>query len=60
MVQKKSGTRERDDHNTNFRDFGHFLTIFPGKTVRSIFMKFSEFVYHVKDYSCTNFRDQQK
>ena len=36
-------------HNTNFRILRHFLTIFRGNTVWPIFMKFSGFVYHVKD-----------
>ena len=29
------------------------------KTIQSIFMKFSGFVDHVKDYCCANFRNEQ-
>ena len=47
--RERERAREREVHNTNFRILRHFLTIFPGKSVRPIFMKFSGFVYHVKD-----------
>ena len=36
-----------------------FSIIYFEKTIQSIFMKFSGFVYHVKDYCCANFRNQQ-
>ena len=47
--KSSSVEREREVHNTNFRILRHFLTIFPGKSVWPIFMKFSGFVYHVTD-----------
>ena len=36
-----------------------FSVIYCGKNIQSNFMKFSEFVYLVKDYGCANFRNQQ-
>ena len=36
-----------------------FSIIYFEKTIQSIFMKFSGFVYYVKDYCCANFRNQQ-
>ena len=46
-------------HNTNFLEKWLFSIIYFEKTIQSIFMKLSGFVYHVKDYCCANFRDQQ-
>ena len=46
-------------HNTNFLEKWLFSIIYFEKTIQSIFMKFSGFVYHVKDYCCANFRNQQ-
>ena len=46
-------------HNTNFLEKWLFSIIYCGKNIQSIFMKFSEFVYLVKDYGCANFRNQQ-
>ena len=37
-----------------------FSIIYFEKTIRLIFMKFSGFVYHVEDYCCANFRNQQR
>ena len=37
---------------------GFFSIIYCGKTVRSIFMECSGFVYHAEDYCCANFRNQ--
>ena len=51
--------RRRPVHNTNFLEKWLFSIIYFEKTIQSIFMKFSEFVYHVKDYCCANFRNQQ-
>ena len=46
-------------HNTNFLKKWLFSIIYFEKTIQSIFMKFSGFDYHVKDYCCANFRNQQ-
>ena len=46
-------------HNTIFLEKWLFSIIYFEKTIQSIFMKFSGFVYHVKDYCCANFRNQQ-
>ena len=51
--------RRRPVHNTNFLEKWLFSIIYFEKTIQSIFMKFSGFVYHVKDYCCANFRNQQ-
>ena len=53
------GSRGRPVHNTNFLEKWLFSIIYFEKTIQSIFMKFSGFVYHVKDYCCVNFRNQQ-
>ena len=53
------GSRGRPVHNTNLLEKWLFSIIYCGKNIQSIFMKFSEFVYLVKDYSCANFRNQQ-
>ena len=47
-------------HNTNFLEKWLFSIIYFEKTIQSIFMKFSGFVYLVKDYGCANFRNQQR
>ena len=49
----------RPVHNTNFLEKWLFSIIYFEKTIQSIFMNFSGFVYHVKDYCCANFRNQQ-
>ena len=46
-------------HNTNFLEKWLFSIIYFEKTIQSIFMKFSGFVYHVKDYCCEIFCNQQ-
>ena len=51
--------RGRLVHNINFLEKWLFSIIYFEKTIRLIFMKFSGFVYHVKDYCCANFRNQQ-
>ena len=51
--------RGRPVHNTNFLEKWLFSIIYFEKTIQSIFMKFSGFVFHVKDYCCANFRNQQ-
>ena len=53
------GSRGRPVHNTNFLEKWLFSIIYFEKTIQSIFMKFSGFVYYVKDYCCANFRNQQ-
>ena len=53
------GRGSRPVHNTNFLKKWLFSIIYFEKTIQSIFMKFSGFVYHVKDYCCANFRNQQ-
>ena len=53
------GGGRRPVHNTNFLKKWLFLIIYFEKTIQSIFMKFSGFDYHVKDYCCANFRNQQ-
>ena len=42
-----------------FRKMFFFPIIHRGKLVWSILMKLSGFVYHVEDYCCANFRNQQ-
>ena len=51
--------RRRPVHNINVLETSLFSIIYFEKTIQSIFMKFSGFVYHVTDYCCANFRDQQ-
>ena len=46
-------------HNTNFLEKWLFSIIYFEKTIQSIFMKFSGFVYYAKDYCCASFRNQQ-
>ena len=53
------GRGRRSVHNTNFLKKWLFSIIYFEKTIQSMFMKFSGFVYHVKDYCCANFRNQQ-
>ena len=53
------GRGRRPVHNTNFLEKWLFSIIYCGKNIQSIFMKFSGFVYPVKDYCCANFRNQQ-
>ena len=53
------GRRRRPVHNTNFLEKWLFSIIYFEKTIQSNFMQFSGFVYHVKDYCCANFRNQQ-
>ena len=63
MVSEKMGLpyyrrgrgRGRPVQNTNFLDKWLFSIVYFEKTVQSIFMKFSGFVYHVKDYCCEIF-----
>ena len=56
MVSEKMGLpyyrrrRGRRGRNTNFLEKWLFSIIYFEKTIQSIFMKFSGFVYHVKDY----------
>ena len=64
MVSEKMGLPfyrcrgRRPVHNTNFLEKWLFSIIYFEKTIQSIFMKFSGFVYHEKDYCCANFRNQ--
>ena len=55
----RRGSRGRPVHNTNFLEKWLFSIIYFEKTIQSIFMKFSGFVYHVKDYCCANCCNQQ-
>ena len=55
---RRRGRGRRPVHNTFFGKMA-FSIIYFEKTIKSIFMKFSGFVYHVKDYCCANFRNQQ-
>ena len=55
----RSRGRRRPVHNSNFLNKWRFSIIYFEKTIQLIFMKFSGFVYHVKDYCCANFRNQQ-
>ena len=55
----RRGSHGRPVHNTNFLEKWLFSIIYFEKTIQSIFMKFSGFVYHVKDYCCANFCNQQ-
>ena len=55
----RRGRGRRPVHNNIFLEKWLFLIIYFEKTVQSIFMKFSGVVYHVKDYCCANFRNQQ-
>ena len=48
----------RPVHNTNLEKW-LFSIIYCGKNIQSIFIKFSGFVYPVKDYCCAHFRNQQ-
>ena len=51
---RRRGRRRRGRrpvHSTNFLEKWLFSIIYFEKTIQSIFMKFSGFVYHVKDYS---------
>ena len=66
MVSKKMclpfyrrGRRAGPVHNTNFLEKWLFSILDFEKTVQSILMKFSGIIYHVKDYCCANFRNQQ-
>ena len=64
MVSEKMGLPfyrrgRRRGHNTNFLEKWLFSIIYFEKTIQSIFMKFSGFVYHVKDYCCAHFRNKQ-
>ena len=57
---RRRGRRgRRPVHNTNFLEKWLFSIIYCGKNIELIFMKFSEFVYPVKDYCCANFHNQQ-
>ena len=56
---RRRGRRGRRPVSLIFLKDGFFSIIYFEKTIQSIFMKFSGFVYHVKDYCCTNFRNQQ-
>ena len=56
---RRRGRRRGPVHNTNFLEKWLFSIIYFEKTIQSIFMKFSGFVYHVKDYCSANFRNQQ-
>ena len=58
-LRRGSRGRGRPVHNTNFLEKWLFSIIYFEKTIQSIFTKFSGFVYHVKDYCCANFRNQQ-
>ena len=62
MVSEKMGLPfcrpRRTVYNTNFFKW-LFSIINCGKTIQLIFIKFSGFVYHVEDYCCANFRNQQ-
>ena len=57
--RRRRGRGRGPVHNTNFLEKWLFSIIYFEKTIQSIFMKFSEFVYHVKEYCCVNFRNQQ-
>ena len=57
--RRRGRGRGRPVHNTNLLEKWLFSIIYCGKNIRSIFMKFSGFVYLVKDYCCANFRNQQ-
>ena len=59
--RRRRGRRGRRGpvHNTNFLEKWLFSIIYFEKTIQSIFMKFSGFVYYVKDYCCANFCNQQ-
>ena len=58
FYRRRRGRRGRG-HNTNFLEKWLFSIIYFEKTIQSIFMKFSGFIYHVKDYCCANFCNQQ-
>ena len=55
----RRGRGRRPVHNTNFPEKWLFSIIYFEKTIQSIFMKVPGFVYHVNDYCCANFRNQQ-
>ena len=58
FYRRRRGRRgRRPVHNTNFLEKWLFSIIYFETTIQSIFMKFSGFVYHVKDYCCANFRN---
>ena len=59
FYRRRRRRRRRPVHNTNILEKWLFLIIYRGKNIQSIFMKFSGFVYPVKDYCCANFRNQQ-
>ena len=59
ILSSWSSRRGRPVHNTNLLEKWLFSIIYCGKNIQSIFMKFSGFVYLVKDYGCANFRNQQ-
>ena len=46
---RRGRRRRRPVHNTNFLEKWLFSIIYFEKTIQLIFMKFSGFVYHVKD-----------
>ena len=56
---RRGGRGRRPVHKTNFLEKWLFSIIYFDKTIQSIFMKFTGFVYHVKDYCCANFLNQQ-
>ena len=58
--RRRRGRGRGPVHNTNFLEKWLFSIIYFKKTIQSIFMKFSGFVYHVKDYCCANFRNMFK
>ena len=55
----RRGRGRRPVHNTNLLEKWLVSIIYCGKNIQSIFMKFSGFVYLVKDYCCANFRNQR-
>ena len=48
FYRRRRGRRGRPVRNTNFMEKWLFSIIYFEKTIQSIFMKFSGFVYHVK------------
>ena len=63
MVSKKMDLPfyrgRRTVHNTNLLENCFFNNLL-WENIQLIFMKFSGFVYHVKDYCCANSRNQQR
>ena len=57
--RRRCGRGRGPVHNTNLLEKWLFSIIYCGKNIQSIFMKFSGFVYLVKEYGCANFRNQQ-